>query len=217
MAITFPTMDMSKCWGDLDTELIPVAEAAPKMEVIPKVKILFVAENIRQMRIVIAEKKDQLERINAAKMAALCFPSLGGETTDLEDDYSQAIDELEDEIGMTEHVIEDMTKDYYRLYKEIHAEKLASLNEERNAITEIMDKLMVDQHDHYKLQKERFEACKLKYGKNHTRFFPEEDQEFISNHRAANEVCWNKWLELQSQRDFLCQQIEEIDPDDQDY
>lgn len=216
MAIVFPTVT-DKCWGDLETESTPVTEAEPNTEVIPQVKILFISENIRQMRIVLAEKTDQLERINAAKMTALCFPPIGGETTQLEDDYSQAIYELEVEIDELEHVIEDMTKDYYRLYKEIHAEKLAFFKEQRQAITEIMDKLMVDQHDHYKLQKERFEACKLQYGKNHTRFFPEKDQEFISNHRAANEACWSKWLELQAQREFLCQQIEEIDPDDPDY
>lgn len=199
--MVFVMNNMDQAWGDIGNE--PVAPVLQKPKMVPSVEIIFVQENIRSMRVVL----DQLNY----KLIMLA------NNQNFTENHTQAIREIEEEMEFYEHVIDDMTETYRKLYKEVNATKLASLKEERQTMTESMDQLMVDQHKHYKLQKERFESCKHKYGKNHTRFFPERDQEFIYNHRAANEAAWNEWLMLYSQREILTEEIESIDPDDADY
>ena len=212
--MTLAFENISQAWGDLDTEA-PKAVAPTKM--IPKVEILFVQKSIHDMLPVLLGKAQELEAVKAAKMAATSFPSLEGEYVEEQDDYSQAIYELEDDIDKIEFVIDCMKDDYRRLYNEIHPEELPTLIKHRQEITEEMDKMMVEQHQHYKAQKKRFEECKLKYGRNHTRFFPKYDQDFISEHRSANEACIDKWLALHDFRQELTRNVELLDPNDPDY
>lgn len=113
--------------------------------------------------------------------------------------HSQAIDETEEDIDFYDTVIEDMADEYRKIYNELYIEPLRKQ----------MDELYAKQKKHYEIQKERFETCKVKYGRNHTMFFPESDQEFISNHRAANQAYMDEWSNLQMHVEMLNQQMEE--------
>jgi hypothetical protein len=202
-------------WGDAGTGVPQVVATLTKMN--PQQEFLSVQQSFHDMLSELDRKRQQLEALKQAKIAAGSFPLLGGDLVKQEDDYSQAIEELEDDIDKIEFVIECMKEDYRRLYNEIHPEKLPTLRQQRQEITEEMDKMMVEQHEHYKLQKARFEECKLKYGRNHTRFFPKHDQDFISEHRGANEACIDRWLDLHGYRQSLTHEIEQLDPNDPDY
>jgi len=199
---------MTGAWGDFEEP--QDVKPTPKQEHCLGVRMLFAHQEVEDMKPVLEDLRAYLKQLEDDQS----FPKVGESPKATHD---EAIDYVKRDIDFYEDVIHDMTKKFNKLYKEFNSTKLNELKDQRAAIRQRMDELYVKQKEHYVLQKERFETCKQTYGRNHTMFFPEQDQEFISNHRAANEACKNEWAILCDQASMLTQEIDKIDPDDMDY
>lgn len=178
-------------------------EPITKNEICPAVQELFAhqakLENLKKLK---KDIQDLTVVLNDYEQRLLSMkhdqehPPLGQTVVEF---HSQAIAVTKDNIGFYETVIEDISNEYRTIYNELYIEPLRKQ----------MDELYAKQKKHYEIQKERFETCKVKYGRNHTMFFPEKDQEFISNHRAANKAYMEQWSNLQMHVEMLNQQMEE--------
>jgi len=195
------TIKMSILVADLEKSL--GCEPNTKEEICPAVQELFahqakleklkkLKEDIQDLTVVLNEYEQMLQSMKYDQE----HPPLGQPIVPF---HSQAIEETEKDVGFYETVIEDISNEYRTIYNELYIEPLRQQ----------MNELYAKQKQHYEIQKERFETCKEKYGRNHTMFFPEKDQEFISNHRAANKAYMEQWSNLQMHVEMLNQQMEE--------
>ena len=141
---------------------------------------------------VVIDVRDQIkeikDRIEAIKNALEVNP---------EDDYDQAIEDLEQQLGWLRH----------GMATEIGLERL---REERKNLGRAMRKFNRLQKEHYDIQKERYEDCKKTFG------FTEVDRVFIAYHKGMNEFYKAEWAKFQERREEICELIEELDPEDPD-
>ena len=179
-----------------------VKMALASQDLCPGVKMLFayqekvnkqkkcdqLKQDIQGLKVVLDEMKQRLASMRYDQE----HPPIGQGVVEF---HAQAIYENEQDIDFYETVINDIAEEYRKLVIQ--------------PVTEQMDEVYAKQKEHYQIQKDRFETCKQKYGRNHTMFFPESDQEFISNHRAKNEAYMNQWQELYLQREMLNQEIDQ--------
>jgi hypothetical protein len=115
-----------------------------------------------------------------------------------ENDFDQAIEDLEEEREQLMHTIADMIG-------------LENLKNERRSVGKVMSKHYRLQKEAYDLQKERYEECKKTFG------FTPEDREFIAHHTRVKDEHQATYDKLREKRNELTELIELLDPNDQDH
>ena len=116
---------------------------------------------------------------------------------DIAADYDQHIDLLVADLEFVLHSIADMVG-------------LETLKHMRQCFGKEMSKLYRLQKEHYDLQKQRYEECKL------NKHFEASDREFIEFNKSLNNMYICQWEFLRIQRSSLSELIAIIDPTDQD-
>jgi hypothetical protein len=134
-----------------------------------------------------------------------------------------AVERFTEKADECDQPIEDFEEDRNKvLFMMADAIGIDALRAERTRIGKEMAKMNRLQHDEYKVQKERYEACKAQFEKNNPgmkfkyNFLHPADRAFIESHKELNQSHLDEWSALCDQRQEICDIIEAYDPEDQD-